>query len=136
MFLFALIVLVSAVVIVFLDEIIASMNTIFKNPNKYIVLPVALASSLVVAYNHQLQTLLILFQLALQEGVATILSFKLPALGGYVLTLGFLFGLASFPAYSVYAIIHFKFKSWGDARAVATRVYGVSWVFLMMLWIN
>ena len=123
MFFFALVVICSAILVFFLDEISAAVRKLFTQPNEHMLIPVVLCSGMAFAYEDQLKVYLGWLH-AILDLAATYLGLFMPLL---------LWAMISLPVCALYVLI--KHKTWGNALNVASCAYLILWTLFMSIWI-
>ena len=120
MFLLAVVVITSTFFVVFMDEIGGVLKTLWTKPNEHMFIPLCVITGLSVAYEDYVITCL--------NGIRLCIQYVAPALLWEQVLCIFL--LASFPAWTVFAVA--KYNAWKDAAAIVNRVYLIGWLVVII----
>ncbi len=131
MFYFAVVVISSAIVVFFLEEIRSVFKKLFTNPGDHLIFFLGTVSAIVVAYEEYL-TVVFNWLCVAQKVLLTNSVTYFPALAGLRpgSVIG-LFCLASLPAWLVFWLMRYNQRS--SAAVIAGQVYLFVWVFCVVL---
>jgi hypothetical protein len=120
---FALVVIGSAALVFFLDEISSALKQIFSKPKEHMLMPLVILSAVTIAYEDILTGVLDWLHAALH----------MAAVYSGLFALLFLWTIVSLPVYLLYRCI--QYTRWGNAEVIAAGVNFIAWVWLMSLWV-